>query len=89
MTDETSNEQHRSRRVTVTGDLGEFQTGQVLKGDDAIVKYYRAAFKEGAGVDCKLTDEQILAIIDEIPGDDADAEVLRQEKMEEQHNEAA
>lgn len=79
---DTTSAQQKSYRVTVTGDLGEFVTGQVLKDPDAIVKYYRTGFKEGNGTECALTDEQILAVIDSIPGDDEDVEIERQEKME-------
>lgn len=62
-----------------------FRKGQVLIKDDAIVNYYRLIYNEDppGGVECKLTDAQILEIFDDIPGDDEDAEVLRIEKMQE------
>lgn len=77
------------RTVKVSGNIGEYNQGDIITGDAAICKYYRVCLNEGADVEdfsAKLSDEQILSFHDSVQGDDEDAEVERQTKMEEAIN---
>lgn len=65
------------KSCTVTGDIGVFKGGDVLTSRKLIADYYRTATNEGADAETKLTDEQILALVDKIDGDNEDAEVER------------
>lgn len=69
-------------KYTVTGDLGSFKTGQVLKREKEIIAYHRAVLDEGADKPSDLSDEVILACVEKIEGDNEDAELQRIELME-------
>lgn len=54
-------------KVEVSGDIGEFTTGQILVDRAEIAKYYRQSLLEGADdVDAvaQLSDDNILKIVD-------------------------
>jgi|HubBroStandDraft_6_1064221.scaffolds.fasta_scaffold3582366_2 hypothetical protein len=77
-----SMQQTEARTFTVTGPLGRFAQGDVLKSDDDIVDYYRNILAEGGAVGKELTDPLILAVVRSVAGDGEDAEVERVEKLE-------
>lgn len=72
--------------VTVSGHLHPFKQGQVLNDRPTIATYLRCMVNEGRDMDATITDETILAIIDEesIPDGmtDEDREVIWVEAIE-------
>lgn len=69
-------------QVTVTGNIGLFTKGQVLTDKNTICEYYRTILSEGAEEPVEVSDQQILATIEEIPGDDEDTEIERIQSLE-------
>lgn len=72
--------------VTVSGHLHPFKQGQVLDDRPTIALYYRMSVNEGRDAPADITDETILAIIDEesIPEgmEPDDIDVVRTEAIE-------
>ena len=77
-----SMQQTEARTFTVTGPLGRFAQGDVLKSDKDVVDYHRNILAEcgvhGEGLSAPL----ILAVVRSVAGDGEDAEMERVEKLE-------
>lgn len=73
-----------TRKVIVSGNLGNWIINQELTKDADIIKYYRDCLMEG-GTDMGITDEIILDAVDNIGTDELpeDADVLRVQWLEE------
>lgn len=70
--------------ITVTSDTGSFKAGAVLKAPKAIAKYHRLMMDTGRepGEETKLTDEQIMQVVNAVDGDGEAAELDRLERLE-------
>jgi len=64
-------------QVTVTGNIGSFKGGQILKSDKTIAAYYRTVANEGSDNPTTLSDADILKIVASVAGDNEDAEMER------------
>src|SRR5258708_25017762 len=76
------------KNITVSGDIGRFTGGQVLKSSEDKAEYFRTMVNEGADKPTTLTDGEILAIaeatdVSEAKGDEEYEEILRVTAMTE------
>jgi hypothetical protein len=69
-------------KLTVTGTIGNFKAGQVLKRDKDAIAYYRTILDDGVDVPSPLDDDTILDAINAVEGDDEESEQKRITLME-------